>query len=177
MGRIGRLIKTEIEKFIVQTVESYLGKNQLCRQYGPSGDDSPPLSADRVILVKVDGTGRYVSAGVLSVSQGANPGEKILYSRNENNEAMALIKMLQDGELKFMAAADVTIDSDSKVLVQGGGKAAARKGDKVKVTIPAGSFITTVSGGAGAPAVGVANVSPVTVEGTIEEGSDSVEIG
>ena len=44
-------------------------------------------------------------------------------------------------------------------------------------TIPAGSFITTVSGGSGAPAVGVANVSPVTVEGTIEEGSDSVEIG
>ena len=40
MGRIGRLIKTEIEKFIVQTVESYLGKNQLCKQYGASGDES-----------------------------------------------------------------------------------------------------------------------------------------
>ena len=177
MGRVGRLIKTEIEKFIVQTVESYCGKNQLCKQFGASGEDAPPLPEDRVLLVKVDGSGRYVSAGVLSVSQGAKPGEKILYSRNADNEVMALIKMLQDGVIKIEAAADVTVDSDAKIMLQGGGKAAARKGDKVKVTIPAGSFITTVSGGSGAPAVGVANVSPVTVEGTIEEGSDSVEIG
>ena len=49
--------------------------------------------------------------------------------------------------------------------------------DNIDIQIPIGSIIETVSGGSGAPAVGVANVSPVTVEGTIEEGSDSVEIG
>ena len=177
MGRIGRLIKTEIEKFIVQTVESYLGKNQLCKQYGASGDESPPLAEDRVLLVKVDGTGRYVSAGVLSCSQGAKPGEKIFYSRSDDGEVQSVIKLLQDGVIEMFSPSDMKFDSDSKILLQGGGKAAARKGDKVKVTIPAGSFITTVSGGAGAPAVGVANMSPVTVEGTIEEGSDSVEVG
>jgi hypothetical protein len=65
------------------------------------------------------------------------------------------------------------IANDGKIKINGGGAAAARRGDKVKVTIPANSFIVSVSG----QATGVPNAGPVEVEGTIEAGSETVEIG
>lgn len=37
MGRIGRLIQTAIEKFIVQTVETYAGVNLSADTYAPPG--------------------------------------------------------------------------------------------------------------------------------------------
>ena len=79
MGRIAKLISTKIEEFIVQTVEAYFGANVTAETFAPSGDDSPPLENDRIVLVQVDGTGNFVAVGVLSKSQGAKPGEKILY--------------------------------------------------------------------------------------------------
>ena len=100
MGRIARLISTKIEKFIVQTVESYFGANVTAETYAPSGDDSPPLENDRIVLVKVDGTGNFVAVGVLSVSQGAKPGDRILYSRNEDGEVQAVLKLLGDGTIE-----------------------------------------------------------------------------
>lgn len=45
----------------------------------------------------------------------------------------------------------------------------------VNVTIPAGAVITSVTGGSGAPAVGVANVNPIALTGDPEAapGSDT----
>lgn len=111
MGRIARLIKTEIEKFIVQTVESHFGANVTAETFGPSGDDSPPLPEDRVVLVNVDGTGNFVSAGVLSVSQGAKPGERILYSRNSGGEVMAALKLLNDGKIEMLSPEDFSVSA------------------------------------------------------------------
>ena len=54
---------------------------------------------------------------------------------------------------------------------------ASRKDDAVKVTIPSGTFIVSVSGGSGAPAVGVPNSAPIDVDGTIQEGSSQIMIG
>lgn len=56
-------------------------------------------------------------------------------------------------------------------------KKSARKDDDVQVTIPANTFIISVSGGSGAPAVGVLNPAPIDVEGTITKGSDQVKVG
>ncbi len=168
MGRIGRLLKTEINRYIVQTVESYMKLNHTAYQYGPSGDDAPPLKDDRIVLIKEDGTGKYVAAGVLSVSQGAKPGEKIMYSRDADGVVQAVIKLLNDGS--------ITIDGSS-VKMAGGGKAAARVDDQVEIEIPAQSFVVTVSGGSGAPAVGVKNATAVKCTGTIKTGSQTVEIG
>lgn len=53
---------------------------------------------------------------------------------------------------------------------------AARKDDAVKVTIPAGTVIVSVSGGGGSPAVGVLNPSDIDITGTITAGSGNVEI-
>lgn len=54
---------------------------------------------------------------------------------------------------------------------------AARVGDEVRVTIPAGTFVVAVSGGSGAPAVGTLNPNPIDVDGTIISGSGEVKIG
>ncbi len=56
-------------------------------------------------------------------------------------------------------------------------KEASRKEDAVRVTIPSGTFIVSVSGGSGAPAVGVPNSAPIDVDGTIQEGSSQIMIG
>lgn len=59
----------------------------------------------------------------------------------------------------------------------GSEKFAARKDDPVTVTIPANTFIVSVSGGSGAPAVGVLNPAPIDVDGIITDGSSEVKIG
>lgn len=114
MGRIARMIKTEIENFIVQTVEMYFGANVTAETFAPSGDDSPPLPDDRIVLVQTDGTNNFVAVGVLSVSQGAKPGEKILYSRDENGEVKAAIKLLNDGSIQMQTFGDAGINLTDK---------------------------------------------------------------
>lgn len=114
MGRIAKMIKTEIENFIVQTVEMYFGANVTAETFAPSGDDSPPLPDDRIVLVQTDGTNNFVAVGVLSVSQGAKPGEKILYSRDENGEVKAVIKLLNDGSIQMQTFGDAGINFTDK---------------------------------------------------------------
>lgn len=111
MGRIGRLLQTEIEKFILQTVETHYQVNHLCDQYAPSGDDSPPLAEDRILLVHTDGTGHYAAAGVLTCSQGAKPGERWMYSRSDNGQLQAVVKLLNDGKIQ--------LESPNTIQVQG----------------------------------------------------------
>ena len=113
MGRIGRLIKTEIQKFIVQTVEMYYGANVTAETFAPSGDDSPPLVDDRIVLVQVDGTGNFVAAGVLSKTQGAKPGEKYLYSRDADGNVKAVLKLLNDGKIEMVAPTDFSLTGEN----------------------------------------------------------------
>jgi len=80
-----------------------------------------------------------------------------------------LVEIDKDGNVKITASGDI--------IMQEGDKGAARKDDSVEVTIPAGTFITSVSGGSGSPAVGLPNVNPVKVQGKITAASDSVKIG
>jgi len=139
MGRIGRLIQTAIEKFIVQTVEAYAGVNLSADTYAPSGDDSPPLPEDRIVLVQVDGTGNFVAVGVLTESQGAKPGEKILFSRDENGEVKAILKLLNDGKIELSTPEAISVDNKkgisvkSKEKIEIGAQEMAMTADKVTV--------------------------------------------
>lgn len=139
MGRIGRLIETAIEKFIVQTVEAYAGVNLTADTFAASGDDSPPLAEDRIVLVQVDGTGNFVAVGVLTESQGAKPGEKILFSRNDKGEVQAALKLLNDGKVEMVSPADVNVSgkniaasAEENVSIEAK-KELSAKGDTVKV--------------------------------------------
>jgi hypothetical protein len=66
------------------------------------------------------------------------------------------------------------LDDAGKHTFNGGSIEAARNGDKVTVTIPANTFVVEVTGGSGAPAVGVKNPLPIDVDGTIKEGTNEV---
>ena len=69
---------------LLETVEIYSGENVTAKMYGSSGDDAPPLENDRVLLEPIEGTGNFAVAGVLAKTQGAKPGERIIYSRDED---------------------------------------------------------------------------------------------
>ena len=121
MGTIGKIIKTKIETFILNTVEKRFSYNINGETYGPSGDDSPGLNDDRVCLVEIDGKGRSVVVGNLTISQGANPGEKILYSRDENGNVKAKIYIKNDGAMDIEGVGgDVNIFTDNNLVLQQG---------------------------------------------------------
>jgi hypothetical protein len=101
-----RVLKHAIEKFVEMTSEVWKGFNQNARLYNSSGEDSVPCKDDQIILVKIDGTGKYIAAGVLTVSQGAKPGEKIFYARDADSKTVSKISMLNDGS--------VTVDTDTE---------------------------------------------------------------
>jgi len=161
MGIIGRLIDHIIDKRIELILETKAGFNQKTTLYNPSGDASIPCKNDRLLLVKAEGTGRYVAIGVLNEAMDAHPGEKIFYSRDDQGNLKAILRMLNNGEIH--------LNND--------GKKAARIEDKVKVIIPANTFIVTVAGGSGAPATGTPNAVDMEFEGEIIEGSQKVFIG
>ena len=112
MGRVGKNISAEIKDYIDQTIETRLNYNQTARTFGPSGDDSPPVKDDRIVVVEVDGTGKFVAVGTLTVSQGAKPGEKILFSRNDKGEVQAVLSLLDDGKVTLKTPGVITAETD-----------------------------------------------------------------
>lgn len=52
----------------------------------------------------------------------------------------------------------------------------ARKTDPIEAIIPSGTVIVSVSGGSGAPAVGVLNPNPIVLDGEITDGSATVKV-
>jgi hypothetical protein len=121
------LLNHAIDKFVDLTSEVWKGFNRNARLYNSSGEDSIPCKEDQIILVKIDGTGKYIAAGVLTVSQGAKPGEKILYARDSDAKIVSKISMLNDGAVKIEADGDievigkknVTIDATEKSTIKG----------------------------------------------------------
>jgi hypothetical protein len=103
---IGRKVGEEIKKFIQIVFEARKDDNRAALLYNSAGEDSVPLDDERIILVKVDGTGKYIAAGVLTPSQGAKPGEKIFFARDPDAAVVSKISMLNDGS--------VTVDTDSE---------------------------------------------------------------
>lgn len=118
MGRIARLIKVEIQKFIMNTVEAYYSQNQLADHYDSSGVDAPALPEDRMLLVDVEGTGNVVTAGVLAFSQGANPGERIVYSRDSDGNVKAVVRLLNDGKVEIVAPAGIKIETEDDANIE-----------------------------------------------------------
>jgi hypothetical protein len=102
-----KVLNHAIEKFVEITSEVWKGFNRNGRLYTTAGDDSVPCKDDQILLVKIDGTGKYIALGVLDVSQGAKPGEKILYARDADAKIVAKISMLNDGS--------VSLEADGKV--------------------------------------------------------------
>ncbi len=109
MGRIGRWINAKIDTYITGIIESRFDYNISARLYGPAGDDSPPLDDDRIALMKIDGSGKWIAVGVLMKSDSAEPGEKKLYSRDANGNVKAEIYLKKDGVMELNGNADFAV--------------------------------------------------------------------
>jgi len=109
MGRIARWIRSQIDKYIIGVVESRLNTTIQAFLYGSPGDDSPPLPEDRVLIIKIDGSGKYAIAGTLVLSQGAEPGERKLYSRDNEGNLKSLIYLKNDGTMELNGNTDFAV--------------------------------------------------------------------
>jgi len=125
MGVIARVIKYAFEKFVTLTGETRKDFNINTLLYTPAGDDSIPLPDERLVLVKVDGTGSYVTIGVLTPSQGAKPGEKILFARDNDGKVVSKMSFLGEGTVKLEAESDLVKEIK-------GGKTETIKGNKIE---------------------------------------------
>lgn len=143
MGRVARVLQTEE---LLETVEIYSGANVTAKTYGAGGEDAPPLENDRVLLVPIEGTGNYAVAGVLGKSQGAKPGERILYSRDKDGNVRAVVHLMNDGSVSF-----VCMDKNGEELISGllggDGKVKIDKCEEISVEDKNGNKIVSNSNG------------------------------
>jgi hypothetical protein len=142
-GRIGKVIKHEIEKAVNIIAETRKDYNQKAVLYNSSGEDSPPVKNDKVVLLKIDGTGKYLVVGVLNETQGAKPGEKIFFARDEDGAIKSKLSMLGDGSAMwelddlFSMIAKKNIDIETEKKLKAKGKDIELNGDVVST---GGSF-------------------------------------
>lgn len=108
---IGRKIGEEIEKFVKLLFEARKDDNRAAFLYNSAGEDSVPLDGERLVVVKVDGTGKYTAVGVLTQAQGAKPGEKIYFARDPDAAIVSKIKMLNDGSVSIDTNTETTDDA------------------------------------------------------------------
>ena len=143
MGRVAKVLQVED---LLETVEIYAGENVTAKTYGAGGEDAPPLENDRVLLVPIEGTGNYAVAGVLSKSQGAKPGERILYSRDKDGNVRAVVHLMNDGSVSV-----VCMDEDGNELISGimggDGKIKIEKCEEISVEDKSGNKIVSGSDG------------------------------
>ena len=111
LARLGKVIDHSIDKFIGIILETRKNYNQTVFLYNAGGDDSVPCKNDKVIILKIDGTGNFIGAGVLIESQGAKPGEKIFFGRDADGNVVSKLSMLNDGTIKAEADKDVLFTS------------------------------------------------------------------
>ncbi len=118
MAKVANVQKTEpIDGANAVTAELAANDIRTARLFGASGEDSPPIQNDRIVLVQIDGAGRFACVGVLNESQGAKPGEKIIYSRSSSGEVMAAIKLLNDGKIEMLSPDSLAV-SGSEIEVK-----------------------------------------------------------
>lgn len=143
MGRIAKVLQTED---LLETVEIYSGANVTAKAYGASGDDAPPLENDRVLLVPIEGTGNYAVAGVLGKSQGAKPGERILYSRDKDGNVRAVVHLMNDGSVSVVCKNENGEELISGIM-GGDGKIKIEKCEEISVEDKNGNKIVSGSDG------------------------------
>jgi hypothetical protein len=109
IARIGKTIDHAIDKFIGVILETRKGYNQTVFLYNASGDDSVPCKNDKLIILKVDGTGNFIGAGILTESKGAKPGEKIFFGRDADGKVTSKLSMLNNGDGIWEADGNITV--------------------------------------------------------------------
>lgn len=148
-----------------------------------------PVVTQHIGLANIPNVGDLVVVGFINGDLNAPVILGRLYNDEDappqNDVGQLILSKLSSLSISLNTGTKIEIDADGNVKVEapgnvtinGGNKGAARQDDSVEVTIPSGTFITTVTGGSGAPAVGTPNPAPVKVQGKITSASNSIKIG
>ena len=182
MGIIGRFLKVAKEdKFNVVTVETRKGFDEEALLYASAGDDSVPCDNDRLILIKAGNTGEKAAVGSLNESQGAKPGEKILFSRDKNGKVVATIKMLNSGNIEIELKGDYKIKTEGNIELNGSDFGGLIKIEELKMQLQKNTAILNgILGTLKAPVTEPGNGAPsvfqaalITAVGTMQAGDFS----
>jgi phage baseplate assembly protein gpV len=169
--------------------DNYQCSVKLKNKKQPDGSDfelrKVPLLTPHIGLVNIPKVGELVALSFI----GGNLNAPVILGRLYNDEdrppkndkdQMVLtqldsltITMNSGTKIEIDKDGNVKIDAKGDVTINNGNKGAARQDDPVEVTIPAGTFITTVAG----QATGTPNPAPVKVQGKITSASGTVKIG
>ena len=109
--------------------------------------------------------GRHTLSGGVFMP-GLNPNDSALASADSDNLVVGLDG--NNAQIHITPAGSILLGTDAALGV-------ARDTDPVEAVIPANTVIVSVSGGSGAPAVGVLNPTPITLNGTITGASANVK--
>lgn len=132
-----------------------------------------PNVGDLVVVSFVDGNiNAPIILGRLYNDEDIPPKNDVGQMILTNLESMT-ITMNSGTKIEIDADGNVNVEGAGDVIINQGTKGAARKDDQVEVTIPSGTFITTVVG----QATGTPNPAPVKVQGKITSASGTVKIG
>lgn len=108
MGRLAKVLSSLINDFFSREVkvEEKFNFNLECELYNPPGEDSTPLPEDDCIIIRREEIGQFVIVGFLVNNPITNPGEKLLYSRNNLGAKKAKIYMKNDGKIEINGNSD-----------------------------------------------------------------------
>lgn len=109
MGRLADLLSVKIGEFIVNCVSAYTSDVRTQKMISPSGDDSPPLDNAKLFEIPIEGSSKYLTIGVIEKSQGAQQGEKKLYSRDVNGTVKTTVYLKNDGTLELNGNTDFAV--------------------------------------------------------------------
>ena len=129
------------------------------------------LNDETKIEVDVDGNVKIEAKGDITIK--ADKNSEIAIKGDSVINTDGKLEITAKGDSVINADGNIEITAKGNVKLNNGSKGAARQDDTVEVTIPAGSFITAVTG----QATGTPNPAPVTVQGKITSASGTVKIG
>lgn len=134
MGILGDIQKTNIDSYSNNIIITTITDNTMMREadlINPAGEDSIPLKIDTALLVRIEGINQKVAVGVVSQSQGAKEGEKILYSRDAQAELVAKIHLKNTGELYIETKDNIDIKSEKELNIEIKETANIKSNDKI----------------------------------------------
>lgn len=162
MGRLARLLgierKTRNETTVDDcTVDPGGGAQVTAELVTPPGEDCQALPGDTALIVEIDGAGRFVVGGFNDPKnpQEAGPGERQIYSRDENGDKIAYIFLKSDGTIQVnngsgafeMQAGGNVVINGVTIDTSGNITGAADIGASGTVTAPNGEFSTSLEAG------------------------------
>lgn len=178
MGIIAKVLKAVSDTFTVLTVETRKGFSEETLLFSASGDDSVPYKDDRVLLVPAGSTGEQVVAGVLNKSQGAKSGEKILFARDKNGKIVAIVKMLNSGNIEIETDSDCKIKTKGKVEVNGSDYGGLIKIEELKLQLQKNTAILSgLLGVLKAPVMEQGNGSPSAFQAALITAIGALQTG